>query len=522
MAIDGGRAYLGGSFGHVGGQARTNAAAVDLASGAVAPWDPHGNGPVYALAVSGGTVYAGGTFTAIGDLLRNRIAALDTSLGFATAWNPGASDRVEALVVRNGLVYTSGLFQAIGGQSRRYLAALDATSGLATGWNPTRTPRSRRSPPHGSILYVGGAFSTVGGQPRGRIAALDEASGTPTTMESRRRGIGLLDRGVRRGDPCRGNFRDDRRDAASLSRGGRRHHARRAPVESRPRRPDQCPRPVRIDAVSRAAVSARSAASRASRWGRSTRAPASPPHGTRDSPAVRPMSSRSRRMAPFSTSGNVLECRRTAAEQPRGPRRRHRGRHRFQSQRHWRKSTASPPTAAPGLCGRMVHRGRRVGAFPPRGDGCLDRCRRSRLAPRSRRRPLRPRAERLKLFFGGIFTHAGGSLPKQRRRGGPDQRIADRLESLGGKLVQGSGPRMVRCSTSAVVVSSPRATPAPVSRPRGIRAVGREPAAILVDGPRVYVGGLVQQRARSHALQPGGAVVLRRARCPRPSRSVRS
>jgi hypothetical protein len=45
---------------------------------------------VQALAVSGSTVYVGGQFNSIGGQSRSNIAALDVTTGLVTAWNPGA------------------------------------------------------------------------------------------------------------------------------------------------------------------------------------------------------------------------------------------------------------------------------------------------------------------------------------------------------------------------------------------------------------------------------------------------
>ena len=94
MAADGRAVYAGGTFTSIGGQPRTAIAALDVASGAVTAFDPNPTGDfpwVVALAVSGSTVYAAGEFTGIGGQPRTQIAALDATSGAATVWNPNVN-----------------------------------------------------------------------------------------------------------------------------------------------------------------------------------------------------------------------------------------------------------------------------------------------------------------------------------------------------------------------------------------------------------------------------------------------
>jgi hypothetical protein len=73
---------------------------------------------VSALAVSGSTVYAGGQFTGIGGQPRSNVAALDAATGLATAWNPGvggpSGGSVSTLAVSGSTVYAGGDFSNIG------------------------------------------------------------------------------------------------------------------------------------------------------------------------------------------------------------------------------------------------------------------------------------------------------------------------------------------------------------------------------------------------------------------------
>src|SRR5438105_7361901 len=70
--------FLGGNFTSIGGIARTNLAAVDATTGAVLPWAPTANGPVYAIDKYTTSVYVGGNFTQLNAQTRNNAGALNS------------------------------------------------------------------------------------------------------------------------------------------------------------------------------------------------------------------------------------------------------------------------------------------------------------------------------------------------------------------------------------------------------------------------------------------------------------
>ena len=189
LALSGQTLYVGGRFDSIGGQQRTNIAALVATTGRSTGWNPGASGTVDALRVSGNTVYAGGDFSSIGGQPRENIAALDAGTGRATSWDPQASARsgyfphtppVTALAVSGSTVYAGGKFDSIGGQPRGGIAALDATTGQATGWDPNPNYPVNALRVSGQTVYAGGIFTSIGGQRRNRIAALDITSGQAT------------------------------------------------------------------------------------------------------------------------------------------------------------------------------------------------------------------------------------------------------------------------------------------------------------------------------------------------------
>ncbi len=179
LFVEGNTIYAGGRFTNIGGQARNNAAAIDITTSTATSWDPNVGPEVRSLAVSGSNVFIGGDFTSVGGAARNMAAALDPVTGQATSWNPQNGDgTVHAIIATESVVYVAGEFSNMGGQSRVGIAALSKTTGSATAWNPSANNSVLAMALQGNTLYVGGYFSSIGGQGRSRIAALDTTKNT--------------------------------------------------------------------------------------------------------------------------------------------------------------------------------------------------------------------------------------------------------------------------------------------------------------------------------------------------------
>lgn len=156
-----------------GTDAYRNLAAFDL-DGNLVTWPVETNGKVMAVAIDGSIVYAMGTFSeaggSTGSATRNRLAAFDAN-GNLTGWNPGLSEgrysnSLSALSASNGVIYAAGDFTgAGGGTGESAVSGLVAftPSGLLAGWMPELDGRPTSMVTDGNGIYVGGAFAHAAG-----------------------------------------------------------------------------------------------------------------------------------------------------------------------------------------------------------------------------------------------------------------------------------------------------------------------------------------------------------------------
>lgn len=102
---------------------------------------------VRSLAVTDTTIYFGGTFASVGGQPRSQLAAVDARSGELRAWAPNAQGRtangaVLAMVMApdKSRVIIGGEFDSVAGLNIHGLAALDADSGSATTWDSAVIP----------------------------------------------------------------------------------------------------------------------------------------------------------------------------------------------------------------------------------------------------------------------------------------------------------------------------------------------------------------------------------------------
>ena len=188
LVASGSTVYAGGGFTQVGGMPRRNVAAfrnVPGEQGTVLPFDGDVDGPVQSLALAGDTLYLGGTFTSVNGSIaslkrdRRNLAAVDSTTGIARDWDPDADSAVTALTVAGNTVFAGGAFGMVNRTTPRLrLAAFDAVSGTARPWDPSADAQVRSLAVYGSTVFAGGDFANVnGGVPRVGIAALNALTG---------------------------------------------------------------------------------------------------------------------------------------------------------------------------------------------------------------------------------------------------------------------------------------------------------------------------------------------------------
>jgi len=170
IVTDGSVIYAGGLFTQVNGQPQQYLAAFNSQNGTVTNFNPtvnNGNsGFVRTLKLDGPLLYVGGRFTRIGGQSRTNIAALNTSNGSATSWNPQVSAEVHAIYKDQDYIFAGGMNGGI--------AVLDAGTGQTLlnpsfDWLVEAVHYDRAT----STLYAGGQFTTVAGQDRKNFASFE-------------------------------------------------------------------------------------------------------------------------------------------------------------------------------------------------------------------------------------------------------------------------------------------------------------------------------------------------------------
>lgn len=191
IAVVGDTVVVGGSFTQVTNSAKTqtyarrNIFAYGLKDGAVRPFAPAVDGPVYALSAgASNTVYLGGSFKTVNGAAQRGLARVNLTAGqriasFGAKINWGD---VRAMSVKGSRLYVGGTFSAINGVSRVGLARLNASTGTvdagfdaklsAPGLARTRVEHFDLSPDGRNLIAVG-ALLKVGAAERTQIALLD-------------------------------------------------------------------------------------------------------------------------------------------------------------------------------------------------------------------------------------------------------------------------------------------------------------------------------------------------------------
>ena len=179
--------YLGGDFTSVGGEPRSNLAAIDADTLEVTSWNPGANRIVYALAGGpDGSLYVGGVFGRVAGQRRGKVAKFEPD-GTLSTWTATAgSGAVRALAVDGNTLYLGGVFTAMNGQPRSKLAAVNTNSGELMGWDPNANGKVHAISvdPSDGTVFVGGFFTAFGEVAKKGVAALSPSTGVPTEFKN--------------------------------------------------------------------------------------------------------------------------------------------------------------------------------------------------------------------------------------------------------------------------------------------------------------------------------------------------
>jgi|GEM_PF-2399833 len=197
----GGTVYIAGEFTRVrpahavaGSQevVRNYAAALDVATGNLLPWNPNLNGPVRSMVANKdqSDLLLGGQFSTVGGVTRTHLAAVTAAQGSVTPFKPTTDLVVSALLLSGDgtHLYVGGSFTHVNGVVRNHLAELNLPDGtLVGGWAPDveyparpigATVRSLRLALDGTSLFFGGAFTQVNGVARNAAAKVSLSDAT--------------------------------------------------------------------------------------------------------------------------------------------------------------------------------------------------------------------------------------------------------------------------------------------------------------------------------------------------------
>jgi hypothetical protein len=177
--------YLGGRFTTVNGLSLPYLAKVDAGTGAPDPaFHPNPSAPLgyptFAMLRDGSRMFVGGKFTSISGQARTNIAEIDPASGLPRAgFTASADNQVLALAWDANRLYAAGTFLNAGGHPRAALAAFDATTGaldlaLNAGLDGNLIGVGQRAalaiPPSGGRLILGSKFAWAGAMPAHNVA----------------------------------------------------------------------------------------------------------------------------------------------------------------------------------------------------------------------------------------------------------------------------------------------------------------------------------------------------------------
>lgn len=197
--VSGNIAYIGGQFttvfpagsnGTTGAVTRNGAAAINLDTGALLPWNPNvTGGTVYAIEVdpNSGNVFVGGAFSTVGGATHKKIvevtpATAPTNPGAVlTTFHPPVPNKaVRGLNVLGSQLYMGGAFTKLGSNARSFIGRVsDSNGAFDSSWTPVvdGEVHAIAFDTAGTRAVLGGFFRNVNGASFVGVGAVDTVTG---------------------------------------------------------------------------------------------------------------------------------------------------------------------------------------------------------------------------------------------------------------------------------------------------------------------------------------------------------
>jgi len=192
--VSGNIAYIGGQFtsvfpagstGTTGAVTRNGAAAINLDTGALLPWNPNvAGGAVYAIKVdpNSGNIFLGGAFGTVGGATHKKIVEVDNNTGavVSTFKPPVPNKAVRGLNVLGSQLYIGGAFTKLGSNARSFIGRVsDTTGAFDATWTPVvdSEVHAIAFDTAGTRVVLGGFFRNLNGASYIGVGAVDTVTG---------------------------------------------------------------------------------------------------------------------------------------------------------------------------------------------------------------------------------------------------------------------------------------------------------------------------------------------------------
>ena len=196
--VSGNIAYIGGQFttvfpagstGTTGAVTRNGAAAINLDTGALLPWNPNvTGGAVYAIKVdpNSGNVFIGGAFATVGGATHKKIVMVTSAASNGTgavvsAFHPLVPNKaVRGLNVLGSQLYIGGAFTKLGSTARSFIGRVSDSSGaFDSSWTPVvdGEVHAIAFDTAGTRAVLGGFFRNLNGASFVGVGAVDTVTG---------------------------------------------------------------------------------------------------------------------------------------------------------------------------------------------------------------------------------------------------------------------------------------------------------------------------------------------------------